>query len=308
MPVKSVKIKKVMAECKSKEYYGYREGIISVFINTILFALKYWVGITTSSIAIVADAWHSLSDSFTSLIVIIGFKISSKKPDYNHPFGHGRAEIISSVVMCVALAFVGLEILAASVNRFQKHEEASYNVLAFFVILLSIIVKEILARYSIGLGKKMDSKSLVADGWHHRSDSITSVLVIIVILAGKSFWWLDSVAGMVVSIFIVYVAVNIVRGSVSSLLGEEPDDDFKDELYRLVAGFDLKEEDIHHIHMHKYGDHIELTFHLFLPPQMNLRDAHSIADRIEEAVREKMKAEATIHIEPAGRRGNKYTV
>jgi cation diffusion facilitator family transporter len=120
---------------KYKTSIGYLEGTISIILNTLLFGLKYWVGIKTFSIAIIADAWHTLSDSLTSLVVIIGFKVSSKPADKKHPFGHGRAEIISSVIIGTMLAIVGFNFLIASIQRFINQQSASYGNLAIIVFI-----------------------------------------------------------------------------------------------------------------------------------------------------------------------------
>ncbi len=118
---------------KYKTSIGYLEGTVSIIVNTLLFGLKYWVGIKTFSIAIIADAWHTLSDSLTSLVVIIGFKVSSKPADKKHPFGHGQAEIISSVIIGTLLALVGISFLIASIQKFINHQSASYGNLAIAV-------------------------------------------------------------------------------------------------------------------------------------------------------------------------------
>ncbi|GAI77757.1 unnamed protein product, partial [marine sediment metagenome] len=163
---------KALVSKKNKIFLGYLEGIISIFLNTFLFGLKYWVGMKTFSIAIIADAWHTLSDSLTSLVVIIGFKISSKPADKEHPFGHGQAEIVSSIIIGTMLAIVGFNFLIASIQRFTNQQSAVYGTSAIIVFLISVIVKEGLAQFSIRAGKKIDARSLIADGWHHRSDAL----------------------------------------------------------------------------------------------------------------------------------------
>jgi cation diffusion facilitator family transporter len=189
---------------KYKTSIGYLEGTISIILNTFLFGLKYWVGIKTFSIAIIADAWHTLSDSLTSVVVIIGFKVSSKPADKKHPFGHGQAEIISSVIIGTLLAVVGVNFLIASIQKFINHQSASYGNLAIIVFIVSVIVKEGLAQFSIRAGKKINSQALIADGWHHRSDAMVSFLVLVGIFIGEYFWWVDSIMGAAVSLVIFY--------------------------------------------------------------------------------------------------------
>jgi len=293
----TLKSKKQISK-KSKTFIGYLEGIISISLNTLLFSLKYWVGIKTFSIAIIADAWHTLSDSLTSLIVIIGFKLSSKPADKKHPFGHGRAEIISSVIIGTLLVVVGFNFLAASIQRFRNHQSASYGTLAIIIFIISVIVKEGLAQFSLRAGKKINSQSLIADGWHHRSDALVSLLVLVGIFMSTHFWWVDSVMGMVVSLVIFYTTYTILKESVSTLIGEEPTEDFKTEIRKIVTNSVSHDVKLHHLHSHKYGDNRELTFHIRLPAGMKLEDAHIIAEKLEKKIKEEMNIETTIHIEP----------
>jgi len=281
-----------------KTFIGYLEGTISIILNTLLFGLKYWVGMKTFSIAIIADAWHTLSDSLTSLVVIIGFKVSSKPADKKHPYGHGQAEIISSVIIGTLLAVVGVNFLIASLQRFINHQSASYGNLAVIVFIISVIVKEGLAQFSLRFGKKINSRSLIADGWHHRSDALVSLMVLVGIFTGKYFWWVDSIMGIIVSLVIFYTTYIILKGSISTLIGEKPSEDFEAEIRKIVANSVSHDVKLHHLHSHKYGDNKELTFHIRLPADMRLEEAHSIAEELEKKIKEEMYIETTIHIEP----------
>lgn len=283
---------------KYKTFIGYLEGTISIILNTLLFALKYWVGIKTFSIAIIADSWHTLSDSLTSMVVIIGFKVSSKPADKKHPYGHGQAEIISSVIIGTLLAVVGVNFLIASIQRFINHQSASYGNLAIIVFIISVIIKEGLAQFSLRLGKKINSRSLIADGWHHRSDALVSLMVLVGIFTGKYFWWVDSIMGIIVSLVIFYTTYIILKGSISTLIGEKPSEDFEAEIRKIVTNSVSHDIKLHHLHSHKYGDNKELTFHIKLPSGMRLEEAHRIAEGLENKIREEMDIEATIHLEP----------
>lgn len=285
----------------SKEYkifLGYLEGVISIILNTLLFGLKYWVGVNTFSIAIIADAWHTFSDSLTSLVVIIGFKISSKPADKEHPFGHGQAEVVSSVIIGTMLAIVGFNFLIASIQRFENQQSAVYNTVAIIVFVISVIVKEGLAQFSIRAGKMIDARSLIADGWHHRSDALVSLMVLAGIFVGKYFWWVDSVMGIIVSLVIFYTTYLILKESISILIGKVPAEDFKKEIEEIVADNMPQDVLLHHLHCHRYGDTKELTFHIRLPAEMKLDEAHRITDKLENKIREKMEIETTIHVEP----------
>ena len=158
-----------------KNKLAFIEGWLSIFINTVLFALKYWAGVATGSVAIIADAWHTLSDSLTSVLVIIGEKISRKPADSEHPFGHGRAELIAAIIIGGLLAAVAVNFFAEALMKFKNREAANYNIFAVAVFVLSVILKEGLAQFSGWASKKTGMLSLKADSWHHRSDAIASV-------------------------------------------------------------------------------------------------------------------------------------
>jgi len=285
----------------SKEYktsIGYLEGIISIILNTFLFGLKYWVGIKTFSIAIIADAWHTLSDSLTSLVVIIGFKVSSKPADKKHPYGHGQAEIISSVIIGTLLAIVGVNFLIASIQKFINHHSASYENLAVIVFIISVILQEGLAQFSMRAGKKINSQSLKADGWHHRSDALVCLMILVGIFMGKYFWWIDSVMGIIISLVIFYSTYTILKESISTLIGEEPSEDIEAEIRKIVTNNVSHDVQLHHLHSHRYGDNNELTFHIKLPADLRLEEAHRISEKLEKKIKEEMNFEATIHVEP----------
>ena len=277
---------------------GYLEGFISIILNVLLFGLKYWVGLKTFSVAIIADAWHTLSDSMTSIIVVIGFWVSAKPADKKHPFGHGRVELVSSVIIGTLLAIIGFNFLMESMSRFINQQSANYQNLAIVIFVISVITKEGLAQFSIRAGKKIHSLSLIADGWHHRSDALISLMILIGIFSGKYFWWVDSIMGIIVSLIIFYTTYQILRNAVSALIGEEPDEDLISEIKRIVESNISLNVKIHHLHFHEYGSAKELTFHIRLPEDMSLKNAHHFSTILEEKIKEKMDINTTIHVEP----------
>ena len=156
----------------TRKSLGYFVAGISIAINLILFVGKYWMGIKFHSIAMEADAWHSLSDTLTSLIVILGFWISSKPADKHHPFGHGRAEEIGALIIGILLAVVAFTFFIRAIERLWQGESATFGEIAIIIFVFSAFIKEALAQYTLYIGKKIASSSLIADGWHHRSDAI----------------------------------------------------------------------------------------------------------------------------------------
>ena len=279
--------------------YAYREGWISIIVNILLFILKYWAGIVSSSIAIIADAWHTLSDSISSVIVLIGVKISNKPADREHPFGHGRAELIASVIIGVILALIGFDFFINSIDKIRNKEKAAYGTVAVIVTVISILLKELLAQYAFRAGKKTGLTSLKADGWHHRSDAISSVIVLAGIFLGKYFWWIDGTMGIIVALLIFYAAYGILKEGISPLIGQTPDDVLIEKIKEISNRIIKGETDIHHIHIHTYGNHTELTFHITLPKEYMFEKVHNIATEIEMTIKEELDIEATIHMEPS---------
>jgi len=210
-----------------------RAGWISILVNILLFGLKYWAGIASGSVAIIADAWHTLSDSISSLIVVIGVRISSRPADQDHPFGHGRAELLAAVIIGAILAVVSIEFGIESIKRLAGGESAEYGTVAIVITVLSILAKEGLARYSFFAGKKTGSRSLRADAWHHRSDAISSILILAGIFLNKFAWWIDGVLGLMVAVLILHAAFGVLRDAYNSFLGEKPAKDLVEKVNEI---------------------------------------------------------------------------
>ncbi len=286
-----------MTNTVNKKQLGYLEGLVSILINLILFLLKLWVGLITGSVAMVADAWHTISDSLTSIIVVLGLLISDKPADDQHPFGHGRAESISAIIIGTLLVVVGFNFIVDSIKRLLYFQSMEFKAVAIYVFLISVVVKEALAQFSFWAGKKTGYSSLVADGWHHTSDAIASLVIVFGVFATRHYWWVDGVLGIIVSLLILYMAYQIIKKNAGNLLGEKIEDELEPKIRKIVSDISPEVSDVHHFHLHRYGDHIELTFHICLTPKMELEKAHKIATLIEEKIRNELKIETTVHIE-----------
>lgn len=277
---------------------GMVEGWVSVAINSLLFGLKYWVGRASGSVSMVADAWHTLSDTLTSVVVIVGFLIMARPADREHPFGHARAEGITAIVIGVLLAVVGASFLLDSVRRLLNAQAAAFSVAAIVVFAASIVLKEALAQFAFWAGRKINSRAVSADGWHHRSDAIASALIVAGALAGRSVWWVDGALGIGVSLLILWAAVDIVRSSASPLLGEAVDPVTEMRIADLLRREHPDVGDVHHLHVHRYGAKAELTVHVRLPALMSVEEAHAISQRMEERIAGELGITATVHVEP----------
>ena len=277
---------------------GYREGLVSVILNLLFFVLKYYAGIASASLALIADAWHTLSDSLTSLVVILGIKLSSKKPDKEHPFGHGRWEQISALIIAILLALVGVEFMKDAIAKLRGHEAADFGWLAYLATVASIVLKEGLARYAFYIARKTGNAAVKADGWHHRSDALSSLMVLAGLFLSPYFWWIDSVLGMLISFMLFYAAYGIIREAVNKILGEEPSEEVIGKVEQIVKAEMGNVAYPHHYHIHHYGDHIEFTFHIKVPGEETVEEAHRKATLIEMQIKTELKIDATIHIEP----------
>ncbi len=276
---------------------AYRAGWIAVIGNILLFILKLWVGIISGSVALMADAWHTLSDSASSIILIVFYKAAGKPPDMNHPYGHGRFRLVASIIIGAILVMIGLNFGIEAVQKLISGETAEFGLFAILVTALSMLVKEGMARYSLHAAKKLDSLALKADAWHHRSDAISSLVILLGILMQSLAWWIDGVLGLLVSALIIWTAWKIIIEAIDVILGKKADGELIHKVRDIaneVVGFDVLS---HHFHLHSYGDHNELSFHIVLHPEMPLRDVNQLMCEIRNRVRNELDVEPTIQVD-----------
>ena len=278
---------------------GYTEGVVSIIVNSALFTIKLYFGVLYNSVAVIADAVHTLSDSLTSLVVIIGFRVASKKPDSEHPFGHGRAELVAALIIGAALGFTAFELGVESFKKLQEASSLLFSPVLVLVLVASSIVKEALARWALKLADKYGSQSIRSDAWHHRSDALVSGVLAVAVLIGREYWWFDGLAGLVLSLYILYTAIKLVLESSSELIGRAPGEDVIRSIERVARSASPLVLGVHHVHVHRYGDHVEVTLHIDLPDEITLEEAHRVATLVEERIRSELGYEATVHAEPA---------
>ncbi len=275
-----------------------QEGWISIIGNTVLFGLKYWAGIVTGSLALIADAWHTLSDTVSSVIVLVAGKVSRKPADEDHPFGHGRAEHIAAIIIGVLLAIVAFDFIVGAIEKFGSKEKTIFGTVAWVVTIVSILAKEALAQYAFWAARKTNSSILKADAWHHRSDALSSIVILIGLTVGNYFWWTDAALSFIVALMIGYTSYEILSKEITSLLGESPDKELLLSIRETAQKACDQPIYLHHIHIHNYGQHSEMSCHIKLPPRMLLEDAHDICTKIETAIENKFGYVSTIHPEP----------
>ncbi len=279
--------------------YGYLEGWVSIVGNTVLFAVKFIIGIMINSICLIADSVHSFSDVWTSCVVIIGFKFSKKPPDEKHPFGHGRVEFIAALIIAVSLIIVGAEFVYQSVERILHPVPVKGSFFVVFLLFFFVIIKEAMTRFSVVLGKRIDSPALIADAWHHRTDAFTTVLVMIAILGNMyNYPVLDSFFGVVIAGLVIYVGINLAKKSADKIIGLAPSPELLDRVKRL-AGDVEGVKGAHDVIVHDYGTFKVASLHLEVG-DMDIKDAHTIASAVEKKIKKETGMSTIVHIEPWG--------
>ncbi len=278
--------------------YGFLEAWTSIGLNFVIFIVKAVFGFLTNSIALIADAFHTLSDVSTSVIVLFGFRISRKPPDEEHPFGHGRMEAISTLIIATLLLVTGIEVGKSAFMRIlhPRPIEASWVVIG--VIFITVLLKEALAQFSKELGKMIHSTTLEADYWHHHTDAIAAILVIIAMILGKfNFPYLDGYAGVLVSFIIIFMGLKIAKQSSDCLLGTSPDPELISKIKEIVQSFN-EVLNVYDIVVHQYGRSKIATLHIEISDAYSLQQAHEIVEHIEDAVTRQLNIPLSIHTDP----------
>lgn len=295
---------------RSKE--ARRVTLVGFFINALLTALKLTTGILGRSNAMIADAVHSLSDFLTDIVVLIGFKLTAKPEDECHNYGHDKYETLATVTISLALAFVGYQILKSGIISILLVIRGEFlpkpGFIALIAAIISIISKELLYRYTVIAGKKINSSSVIANAWHHRSDALSSVGTMIgiggAILLGDQWTILDPIASIVVSFFIFKVAYDIFIPSINELVEKSLSNEMREKIEE--AFHELQDvKDYHKLRMRKVGTKTVIESHILVDENLNIKEAHDIAGQVEGKIKELVGENSiiTIHIEPYNQTG-----
>ncbi|HHW61196.1 MAG TPA: cation transporter [Syntrophomonadaceae bacterium] len=282
-----------------RQGFAYLEAWMSIIGNVVLAIVKFVFGFMLNSISLIADAVHTASDVLTSLVVILGFKLSSLPADEKHPHGHGRIEFIATLVIAIMLIIVGVKFGFSSYERLKANTPVQGSYLVVGVMLLAALLKELMSQISIDLGQRISSGTLIADAWHHRTDAIASVLVAIAILAsGFGYYKVDAILGFGVSALIIWTGMEIFSDSASKLIGETNQEDIAaiEQLALSVSGV----ADAHDIAIHDYGNSKHVVMHIEVDEKLTVIEAHSIAERVEHMVNQNMWVTTTVHVDRVG--------
>jgi len=277
---------------------GKFQGWVSVVVNGLLFIIKLNIGLLIHSVSLIADAIHTLSDVISSGVVIWGFNESEKPADIEHPYGHGRVEYIATLIIAILLCVAGIEFIESSINRIRNPELVSAQWWMVGVLAGTIVIKEMTARYAEFLSVKIASGTLQADAWHHRSDAISSFLVIIAMIAGRlGYPAVDGWAGLGVALFLIYTGYTIAREAIDDLIGKPPTEEDIEELRRLVLPLEGV-LGVHDITIHSYGKDNFVSVHIEIDANESPARAHDIAERVEDYLTDKLGVEPTVHVDP----------
>lgn len=284
---------------KVRESYGYLAAIVGISLNFLLFLIKLIVGIITRSIAVTADAFNNLSDTASSIITLLGFKLASIPADEEHPFGHGRIEYLSGLVVSVLVVLVGFEFAKTSFLKILHPSETIFELLPFVLLLLSIGVKVWLSRFNKYVGTFINSSALQASALDALTDVIISSSAVISLILSKWVTFpIDSFAGLFISLFILYTGFRLIKDTLNPILGEAP----SPELVKNIISGVLDTEYISGVHdliIHNYGPGRAMaSIHAEVPADIPLVKIHEIVDKTERKISDKLKVYLVIHIDP----------
>ena len=288
-----------VSEPKVRQAYGILCGTVGICLNIFLFIGKFLAGSISRSISIMADAFNNLSDAGSSFVTLIGFKLAGAKPDIGHPFGHGRLEYISGLVVSGAIIIMAVELVKSSVEKIIHPQEVEYSMLALVILVISIAVKLYMCFYNRYIGKKLDSAAMRATAMDSFSDSCATTVVLIAAIVGKTTGlMIDGYCGVLVGLFIFYAGVNAARETLNPLLGQPPEPEFVKQIEDLVMSYP-EVSGIHDLLVHDYGPGRRMiSLHAEVPAEGNLLELHDAIDNIEGQLRRELKCDAVIHMDP----------
>ena len=284
---------------QGRRRYGLFGSLVGIVCNLLLFAAKFLIGMLSGSVSIMADAVNNLSDIGSSVVTLLGFKLSAKPADKEHPFGHGRMEYMSGFIVAIAIILVGFELLKSSVEKIVTPEELTVTPVLFIVLGLSVLVKLWMFFFNRKVGKLIDSTAMKATSFDSLSDAVSTTAVLAAMAVSYFTGYnLDAYMGAVVAVFILVSGVNIARDTLNPLLGQPPEREFVQELEGRILAYDGI-VGIHDLVVHNYGPgRCFVTVHAEVPANVDILASHDIVDLCERQVGETMGIEMVIHMDP----------
>lgn len=279
--------------------YGMLCGGFGIFLNFILFGIKLFAGIISSSIAITADAFNNLSDAGSSAVTMIGFKLAGQKPDGDHPFGHGRFEYISALIVSFIIIIMGFELGKSSVEKIINPEPVEFSIIAIAILCISILTKVYMFLYNRGIGKKLHSEAMRATAFDSLSDTVATAVVLICMLISRfTGLKIDGWCGVVVALFIIYAGISTIKDTISSILGKPADPELVQNIENIVRSYP-EVVGIHDLIVHDYGPgRCMISLHAEVSENADIRHSHDTIDNIERRLQNETGCNAVIHMDP----------
>lgn len=296
---KFVKNYETIEDEKTRNAYIYLGSIVGIICNLILSIIKITVGVISSSVSIMADGFNNLSDMASSLITMVGIKLANMPADKEHPFGHGRMEYLSALVVAFMVMLVGAQFIKSSVDRILNPTKVSFEIIPFILLLISLILKLWLSRFNKYVGEKINSSALKAASVDALGDVFTSSCVIISFVASKfTTIPIDGYVGVLVSLAILYAGYSLVKDTISPLLGEAPDEELVKAIKQGVLSYD-NIIGVHDLIIHNYGvGKCMASIHAEIPSNIDLVTIHEIIDTAEREISQKLNIYLVIHMDP----------
>lgn len=304
-----IKNNKDYSNLKVREQYGVLCGGFGIFLNLLLFALKFIFGTIAASVAMVADAFNNLSDAASSIVQIFGFKLSSKKPDPDHPFGHGRIEYISGVIISFFILYMGIDLIKDSVKALINPDPVKADIFSLIVLVSAVLVKVYMYFYNHSVAKKINSVAMEATAKDSFGDVIsTAVVILSVVLSRFVSFPVDGIGGIIVGIFILRTGFEAAKDTVGTLLGTAP----SEELVKGIEKELLEHENIigmHDLVVHDYGPgRLMISLHAEVPGDKNIFEIHDSIDIAEVDIAQKFNCHVVIHMDPIDVKNKRLTV
>ncbi len=283
---------------KYRSRIGKFQGWVSIIVNGLLFFLKLLIGVIIGSISVIADAFHTLTDIVSSGVVIWGFNESEKPADKEHPYGHGRAEYVATLVIAILLIVAGIEFIESSIEHIVNPTIVEPEWWMIISIIITIFIKMIVALYAEFLSSKIASGTLHADAWHHRADAISSFLVASAMILGKfGYVQVDGWTGLIVALFIMWTGFGIAKTAVDDLIGRPPTIEEINDIRQLSQNVEGV-IGVHDIAVHSYGKDKFASIHIEIDEDENQMDAHNISENVEKILNKKLGVSPTVHVDP----------
>ncbi len=286
-------------EAEIRKAYGILCGAVGIFFNVLLFAGKFFAGTLSGSIAITADAFNNLSDAGSSVVTLLGFQLAGQKPDTHHPFGHGRMEYLSGLVVSMLILLMGVELGKSSLEKILHPEEVDFSPLIVGILCVSIAVKLYMFLYNKRIGKKLGSTAMEATAMDSFSDCVATTAVLAATLVGHfTGLRIDGWCGILVACFILWSGIGAARDTLDPLLGTPPTAEFVGRIRDLVMAH-KGIIGIHDLIVHDYGPgRVMISLHAEVSASENVLELHDEIDNVENELREKLGCEAVIHMDP----------